>query len=109
MAFWRLDWWYWLLSGYGERVGHAVLSLLFVLFMFAGFYTQAEFEYSGNQSKAILQPSQAMLYSLQVGALQNPSPQPITQLAQYLVLVETIIVPLQVALLALAIRRKFMR
>jgi hypothetical protein len=48
-------------------------------------------------------------YSLGVISLQKPEPKPVTNLAQIFVILETILGPLQVALLALAIRRKFMR
>ena len=41
--------------------------------------------------------------------LQKPEPRPATGVAQALVMVETILGPVQAALLALAIRRKFMR
>ncbi len=41
--------------------------------------------------------------------LQKPEPQPETVEAKTLVAVETVLGPLQAALLALAIRRKFMR
>ena len=51
----------------------------------------------------------AFTYSLAVMSLQRPEPKPLTGTAQTLVLLETIFGPLQAALLALAIRRKFMR
>ena len=51
----------------------------------------------------------AFTYSLAVMSLQKPEPKPLTGTAQTLVLLETILGPVQAALLALAIRRKFMR
>jgi hypothetical protein len=48
-------------------------------------------------------------YSLGVMSLQKPDPKPVTIAAQTLVIFETILCPIQAALLALAIRRKFMR
>jgi hypothetical protein len=51
----------------------------------------------------------AFIYSLAVMSLQKPEPKPLTGTAQTLVLLETILGPVQAALLALAIRRKFMR
>lgn len=51
----------------------------------------------------------ALTYSAGVMTLQKPEPRPATRLARGLVLLETILGPLQAALLALAIRRKFMR
>ena len=51
----------------------------------------------------------ALTYSLGVMTLQKPEPRPATNAAQSLVMLETILGPVQAALLALAIRRKFMR
>jgi hypothetical protein len=56
-----------------------------------------------------LEFSRALTYSLAVMSLQKPDPKPLTGTAQALVLLETILGPVQAALLALAIRRKFMR
>lgn len=56
-----------------------------------------------------LEFSRALTYSLAVISLQKPEPKPLTGTAQTLVLLETILGPVQAALLALAIRRKFMR
>jgi hypothetical protein len=53
--------------------------------------------------------SDALLYSGAVMALQKPEPVPANKRAKLLVLLETVLGPLQAALLALAIRRKFMR
>ena len=53
--------------------------------------------------------SEALVYSAGVMALQRPEPRPATTPAQTIVLLETILGPVQAALLALAIRRKFMR
>jgi hypothetical protein len=51
----------------------------------------------------------AFTYSLSVMSLQKPDPKPLTGTAQTLVLLETILGPVEGALLLLAIRRKFMR
>jgi hypothetical protein len=48
-------------------------------------------------------------HSLFVATLQRPEPKPADALTKFLVILETILAPLQAALLALAIRRKFMR
>jgi len=58
---------------------------------------------------APLKFSRALTYSAGVMTLQKPEPQPATAEAQTVVLLETILGPVQAALLALAIRRKFMR
>jgi hypothetical protein len=49
------------------------------------------------------------VYSLYVAALQRPAPEPAGLFTKLLVILETIFAPLQAALLALAIRRKYMR
>lgn len=56
-----------------------------------------------------LSASDALLYSAGVMALQKPEAAPANNRAKLLVLMETIFGPVQAALLALAIRRKFMR
>jgi hypothetical protein len=56
-----------------------------------------------------LSPYDALLYSAGVMALQKPEPAPANKRAKLFVLLETILGPVQAALLALAIRRKFMR
>jgi uncharacterized protein YjbI with pentapeptide repeats len=122
LAFWRLGWWYWLASGYGERIMRAFIMLVAVWLVFAAMYTQISFarppvslagegmkEWERRSALEPDDPSQALTYSLRVMTLQKPEPVPETTEAQVLVTLETIFGPLQVALLALAIRRKFMR
>jgi uncharacterized protein YjbI with pentapeptide repeats len=121
----RLSWWYWLLSGYGERVRRAFGVLLVIWLLFGLIYWKAADEswWQPKQPSAILSvkpdatratpikltASDALLYSAGVMALQKPEPAPANKRAKLLVLMETIFGPVQVALLALAIRRKFMR
>ena len=52
---------------------------------------------------------EGLVHSLYVAALQRPEPKPNDTLTRLFVILETIFAPLQAALLALAIRRKFMR
>lgn len=123
LAPWKLSWWYWLASGYGERVWRASTVLLGVWLMFAWFYTQVSFT---RPPVSLIEPSnpasvkhveyeeprgmpRALTYSLGVMTLQKPEPRPETTEAQLLVALETVLGPVQAALLALAIRRKFMR
>jgi hypothetical protein len=54
-------------------------------------------------------PAKALAYSLAVITLQRPDPRPLTATAWFAVMVETILGPIQVALLILAVRRRFMR
>lgn len=122
-AFWRLSWWYWLASGYGERILRAFIVLIGVWLLFALLYTRIGFARWeprwSNEKEAIteqrddvgepLKLKRAFTYSLGVMTLQKPEPRPATTAAQSFVIVETVLGPLQAALLALAIRRKFMR
>lgn len=122
-AFWKLSWWYWLASGYGERVFQAFIVLVGVWLVSALLYTQVGFtrwepKLSSESDMAAAKRDEvgaplswprALTYSVGVMTLQKPEPRPASIAAQTLVLVETILGPLQVALLALAIRRKFMR
>jgi hypothetical protein len=122
-AFWRLSWWYWLASGYSERVSQAFLVLLGIWLLSAFLYNHVGFARwepklateadvvtaKRNEVGAPLKLSRALIYSLSVMALQKPDPRPATTAAQTVVLLETVLGPVQAALLALAIRRKFMR
>lgn len=122
-AFWRLSWWYWLASGYGERSIQALVMLVGILLVCAALYTRVGFarwepriasEADVATAKrddvgAPLRFSRALTYSAAVLTFQRPEPKPATTAAQTVVLFETILGPLQAALLALAIRRKFMR
>jgi uncharacterized protein YjbI with pentapeptide repeats len=117
---WRLDWWYWLVSGYGEKVLRAVAMLIALWAFFAVGYTVTGFErrmpqntlqapITADEVGEPLSFKRALTYSLGVMSLQKPKPDPATNTAKALVTVEAILGPLQVALLALAIRRRFMR
>jgi uncharacterized protein YjbI with pentapeptide repeats len=122
-AFWRLSWWYWFASGYGERVLKAFLVLLGILLLSAFLYNHVGFvrwePKQASESEAVIARrdgvgaplpfKRALTYSLGVMTLQKPEPRPATTAAQTVVLFETILGPVQAALLALAIRRKFMR
>jgi hypothetical protein len=122
-AFWSLSWWYWLASGYGERVFKAFLVLLSIWLLAGLLYTQVGFarlepKMASETDVAVarrddvgapLKFSRALTYSAGVITLQKPEPRPATTAAQTIVLFETILGPVQAALLALAIRRKFMR
>lgn len=119
----RLNWWYWLASGYGERPFQALVVLVGMLLVFATLYTRVGFarwepkvasESDVSIAKrddvgAPLKFSRALTYSAGVMTLQKPEPRPATTAAQTVVLLETVLGPVQAALLALAIRRKFMR
>lgn len=117
-----VGWLYWAASGYGERMLRACIVLAGIWLIFGALYSQVGFERaltkSAGESVLIQEQDQfglplrrgrALVYSLETMTLQKPDPRPLTAVAQMLVLVETILGPLQAALLALAIRRRFMR
>jgi len=118
-----LHWLYWALSGYGERVLRAAAVLVGILIVSAAFYTQVGFarwepritsESEAMTAKrdevgAPLKPARAITYSAAVMTVQRPEPRPVTTAAHTITLLESILGPVQAALLALAIRRKFMR
>jgi len=119
----RLNWWYWIASGYGERPFQALLVLLGILLLFGMLYTKSGFARweprVASEADAVvgkrddfgtpLPLKRALTYSGGVMTLQKPEPKPATTTAQTLVIAETILGPVQAALLALAVRRKFMR
>lgn len=123
LAPWRLSWWYWLASGYGERALRAFLVLLGMWFVAGLLYIRVGFvrwepKLASESDIAVakrddfgapLKLSRALTYSAAVMTFQKPEPRPATTGAQTVVLIETILGPVQAALLALAIRRKFMR
>jgi hypothetical protein len=127
-----LYWVYWALSGYGERPLRAFLFLFGLWALFAFLYMVAGpaelkvFSISLQHIQTFLSglraPSlsdikhfgadirPALVYSL--GALARLRPEPLPEGPsgfQFLVTAEGILGPLQIALLALALRRKFMR
>lgn len=121
-GFWRMSWWYWLASGYGERTLRAFIVLIGILLIFAMLFTRVGFTRwkeikvssndviaNGDEVGMPLSLPHALTYSAGVMTLQKPDPRPVTMAAQTMVLLETILGPVQAALLALAIRRKFMR
>jgi uncharacterized protein YjbI with pentapeptide repeats len=123
VAFWSLDWWYLMSSGFGERVGQAFSVLLAVWLLSAALYTQVRFvrwEAKPTTPLEAAQPAdtkgaplhpfdKALAYSFGVMTLQKPEPRPASRAAQFVVGLETVVGPLQAALLALAVRRRYMR
>jgi uncharacterized protein YjbI with pentapeptide repeats len=122
-----LTWWYWLLSGYGERVSRAFAWLVVIWVLFAFIYWSGDATWwqtkqtgriaaesnAGENQASVTSMSltfpEALIYSIGVSALQKPEPLPANKRAKAFVLLETLLGPLQVAFLILAIRRKFIR
>jgi hypothetical protein len=124
-AVWELRWWYWALSGYGERVTRAALGLILIWLLFGALYTLPGVGFARWQSKASSQTEAAQVYpdkhglplgfrrawtySLEVMSFQKPEPPPASPAAHVLVPVQAILGALQAALLALAVRRRVSR
>jgi hypothetical protein len=107
---------YWALSGYGVRAARAFWVLVTIWLTFAALYfllvkSSPFLVFSASDVwQGIDYARQAAVYSLSALVRLNPSP-PSEDLGwfQTLVIIEGILGPLQIALLALAIRRKVMR
>jgi len=107
------------LSGYGEEILRASLMLIAIFLLFAFLYTRVGFVHPASSTPAAAtvsdevgqpqKPTRALAYSLAVITLQRPDPRPLTATAWFAVLAETILGPIQAALLILAVRRRFMR
>ena len=94
---------YWALSGYGVRATRAFLVLVGICAAFAALYL-------GFGPPKLEDLGQALVYSLGAVARLNPEPRPTEPgVFQFLVILEGLLGPLQIALLALAVRRKVMR
>lgn len=128
---WSLSWWYRLLSGYGENWSRALCVLVGILLLFSLLYATpfSSFDYGEKNAERTadevenqvfccanygerfhhMEITEAMVHSGLVAAFQRPEPKPANTLTKFFVFLETIFAPLQAALLALAIRRKFMR
>ncbi len=117
-----LLWWYKWTSRYGENWGVAAIVLAIVLATFTFLYTKVDF-YVCPPDKPIAQSSslglctiktlntyEASRHSLATATFQNVEyRKPVTGWGEVFILLEKIFAPLQAALLALSIRRKFMR
>jgi hypothetical protein len=105
---------YWALSGYGVRARRALGVLLTIAVVFAVLYmllgpNALQVSLASNPEQVMKHAGQAVVYSLSTMARLNPEPKPNPGLFQFLVTIEGILGPLQIALLALAVRRKVMR
>lgn len=107
------------LSGYGEEIGRAFAMLVGLWLVFTFLYTQVGFvqavasDVETRTTDTVGMPlkgnKEALAYSLATMTLQKPEPRPLTFAAKFAVLAETIFGPIQAALFALAVRRRFMR
>jgi uncharacterized protein YjbI with pentapeptide repeats len=107
---WSLTWWYFLLSGYGEKPFKALRALIIVWLAFAVLYWQIGSATDENCAYSSLNLGEALAYSLGALTLQaQDSVNCVNGWAFSLLVLEGALGPLQIALLALALRRRFMR
>ncbi|HEV7645388.1 MAG TPA: pentapeptide repeat-containing protein [Pyrinomonadaceae bacterium] len=122
---WSLHWWYWLSSFYGESwIRASIILLILVLLIFPLIYTTRLFqvcpsdkpvsvslvEHNCTQKYLEMFDGSALLQSLSTATFQTIEyRKPVTGWGELWITLEKIFAPLQFALLALAIRRKFMR
>ncbi len=92
-------------SYYGESWVRALIIFLFIPLVFGLLYYFLDV-FGGDDSKKF---GDYLAYSLQVMTLQRPEPKPIGFWTTLIYSLEIIFAPIQLALLALALRRKFMR
>ncbi len=122
---WSLHWWYGLSSSYGESwIRASVILLIIVFLVFPFLYTTRVFQVCPNEKPVSLSLSEnicvqknleilngsAILQSLSTATFQTTEyRKPVSGWGEFWIIVEKIFVPIQTALLLLAIRRKFMR
>lgn len=95
-------------SFYGESSMQAFKILVIIIFTSALLYLTPLCKFDKEKPRS-LTVSETIPYSLRIMLLQRPEPQPENDFAKWIVTLESVFAPLQVALLALALRRKFMR
>jgi uncharacterized protein YjbI with pentapeptide repeats len=101
---------YWALNGYGVRAGRAFWILVAMWAAFTTLYVLVDPSEFTNFGQGVGYRWQTAVYSLLALVRLNPEPRPEEPgVFQFLVGLEGILGPLQIALLALAVRRKVMR
>jgi hypothetical protein len=96
-------------SYYGESSARAFKLLMLIILLSAFLYWTPLSQFLDKENFRSLEFLEAVSYSLRVMVLQRPEPFPANTFGKWVVALESVLAPLQAALLALAIRRKFMR
>ncbi len=109
---WRLIWWYWALSGYGERLTRAAAWLIGILIGFALLYMLVGpvGVQRGSLGSVVMAAWASIMYSLGVMTrVANDIPNSASVWVKSFIILEGVVGPFQIALCALALRRRFMR
>src|ERR1039457_2904202 len=104
-----VTWWYWLMSGYGEKTIRAASWLFAIVVAFGLLYATRGVIPSSTASSRLNSLASGLVYSFEVSTLRRLEPPPKSVIDRFIVGAETVLGPLQATLLALAIRRKYMR
>ena len=96
-------------SLYGESSIRAFCVLTGIILVAAFLYWSPLSQFPDKESFRNLGLLESIFYSLRVMVLQRPEPFPANTFGKAVLALESVIAPVQLALLALAIRRKFMR
>ncbi|MEQ1921407.1 MAG: hypothetical protein ABL952_02760 [Pyrinomonadaceae bacterium] len=94
-------------SYYGEHSSRAAFILLLIIGTFGIFYSTSFAQFLADKP-IDLSLVEGFSYSVRVMLLQRLDPLPASDFTKLMVAVESILAPTQIALLALALRRKFM-
>ena len=97
------------MSGYGEKTIRAASWLFAIVVAFGLLYATRGVIPSSTASSRLNSLASGLVYSFEVSTLRRLEPPPKSVIDRFIVGAETVLGPLQATLLALAIRRKYMR
>ena len=101
---------YWLSSGYGQRPLRAGLWVVLLVLVFGWLYSLIGLEHANTPGAISHSVGAGLLNTLEVLTfVRDRSYIPAEILGRWLAVIQTVVIPLQVALFALAVRRAFHR
>ncbi len=101
---------YWISSGYGQRARQAGLWVVLLFVLFGWLYSMAGLQPAGVSSTVTHSLRAAFLYAGEVLTFaRERAYRPATDWGRWLSVAQTVVLPAQVALLVLAVRRSFKR
>ena len=97
------------MSSYGENPRRAFVGLVIVVVLFGAFFAMTGPFHDPGHNNLPKRIVFGLVYSSQVTLLRRLEPPPSDLIQHVLVAIETLVGPLQGALLAVAVRRRFQR